>query len=792
MGCISCIQRKSLLYTGLKVEPHPFNDNYDAVISWGDNTAGQSCCGPDNLRFIFTATLNSNSNPESLADGSEIARMTPEGFVGIGNFTLPGAGGGSGIQPLRRLEVYDQRFNGNTPASAPQLRLTYTPNQNVNLGINTDFQVTENGDLFINPRNNGINRFSGINTSTPGNTLEINSTSGVSPQLAGLRFTNLTNNISPIVNPSAQRGVLSVDQNGDVIWVIDQVSSGGTITNTCATTWFLPKTDNSNTGNLICSQVYDNNRTVSIGHYLDQDLFYKFEVTGESVFSLSPNLNLARYKLYNTRYYPLIVKSSGDQNAISGLAIFSSANNPQDQDALNIYSDGNSGNMLHYESIGNNSVFRDRKHDTSFLGFIPSTPPTVIKSDFEQNPVAPSVAPLYAEAQFRQGIVKSSGIHGSNRTDDALVNLSGWWMNGVFGESSFRRTRPNVDNNGAYFLANGASRFNRGLIAVANEASNATWNYGVDIWTSNAAYGREPSVSGTVNINRGVNSRVWFLNASAENMGGFFEANGGGKNYGVYARVFGLYPNDVAGFFNGPVFTSQLQYYSSDSTIKTNIVMLSDTFDILTNLNVYSYQFDSSAAPSLNLPSGTHFGLISQEVETILPQFVRTFTQPAEFDSSGNIIIPSKDIKGISYESFIGPLIHGHQQQSRLLDSLFTRIDSLQQQINSCCNLRLPDNNPDATGSIELKNIKSLQLFTADPNPFSESTIIRWSITDDFTKAVIYFYDDRGQQINQYRITEKGNGELQIFSSKLSSGVYTYTLVVDGKIVESRKMVKVR
>jgi hypothetical protein len=39
-------------------------------------------------------------------------------------------------------------------------------------------------------------------------------------------------------------------------------------------------------------------------------------------------------------------------------------------------------------------------------------------------------------------------------------------------------------------------------------------------------------------------------------------------------------------------------------------------------------------------------------------------------------------------------------------------------------------------------------------------------------------------------ITFTGNNDLTVFASDLSNGIYTYTLVADGKIVETKKMVK--
>ena len=36
----------------------------------------------------------------------------------------------------------------------------------------------------------------------------------------------------------------------------------------------------------------------------------------------------------------------------------------------------------------------------------------------------------------------------------------------------------------------------------------------------------------------------------------------------------------------------------------------------------------------------------------------------------------------------------------------------------------------------------------------------------------------------------KGKGALNVFAQDLTNGIYTYTLVVNGKIIEPKKMVK--
>lgn len=151
-------------------------DHNDAVVLWGDNE-DPADDGADNLRFIFSAPMTQTANDwQTQYSALETGRFEPHGRLGIGNFTANAWGGGSGIQPLRRLEVYDEHLN-TTLAAAPQLRLTFTPHANVALGEHTDFQAMTNGDLFIHPSTDvsgsQSDRLVGVNVSTPASVMHL-------------------------------------------------------------------------------------------------------------------------------------------------------------------------------------------------------------------------------------------------------------------------------------------------------------------------------------------------------------------------------------------------------------------------------------------------------------------------------------------------------------------------------------------------------------------------------------------------------------------------------------------
>jgi trimeric autotransporter adhesin len=76
------------------------------------------------------------------------------------------------------------------------------------------------------------------------------------------------------------------------------------------------------------------------------------------------------------------------------------------------------------------------------------------------------------------------------------------------------------------------------------------------------------------------------------------------------------------------------------------------------------------------------------------------------------------------------------------------------------------------------------------PNPFAEQTTISYSINEDFSKAQILFYDANDRLIQVTDIAGKGFVQLSIFADDLTTGVYSYALVVDGKVIETKKIVK--
>ncbi len=243
----------------------------------------------------------------------------------------------------------------------------------------------------------------------------------------------------------------------------------------------------------------------------------------------------------------------------------------------------------------------------------------------------------------------------------------------------------------------------------------------------------------------------------------------------------------------------------SDAQVKTNI----NSFNALAKVKTLSpvkYNFTNANVPQLSFNSNTDYGFVAQQLETVYPELVDTVTIPASHDSLGNVVNSSKILKTVNYKAMSALLTRAVQEQQSTIDSLrnsLSKQDSInqavQQQlntlsnlINSCCsnNTRTSNNAIQNQLDVELSDKDAIVLNQNVPNPFAEQTTITYNVPQSVSKAQLLFYNSNGQIIQTVDIKTRGKGKVNVFASDLSSGLYHYTLVADGKVVDSKKMVR--
>ncbi|MFO7789842.1 MAG: tail fiber domain-containing protein, partial [Bacteroidales bacterium] len=147
-----------------------------------------------------------------------------------------------------------------------------------------------------------------------------------------------------------------------------------------------------------------------------------------------------------------------------------------------------------------------------------------------------------------------------------------------------------------------------------------------------------------------------------------------GQEYGIFATVDNncQIPEDpqcdpytgsnFAGYFAGNVHVTGNATTGSDEMFKDSVNDILGALNTIRNLQPRSFKFKTDEYDYMNLPGGTNFGLIAQEVDSLLPEIVKEIHHPAQYDSLGNEISPGLDFKGITYNDLIPITISAVQE----------------------------------------------------------------------------------------------------------------------------------
>jgi len=174
-----------------------------------------------------------------------------------------------------------------------------------------------------------------------------------------------------------------------------------------------------------------------------------------------------------------------------------------------------------------------------------------------------------------------------------------------------------------------------------------------------------------------------------------------------------------------------------------------------------------------------HYEIEKKQFTGFLAQDVDKAAKNIGYDFSG--IDKSGKIMGLRYSDFVVPLVKAVQELSKMNDEKDATIDGLQKQIDE---LRAMINGSGKTNVM----LPYASLEQNIPNPFSKTTTISYVLPRQFTHAQIVINDESGKMLKQVNISGNGKGTVNIDAALLSAGAYHYSLIVDGKIINSKQM----
>ena len=89
----------------------------------------------------------------------------------------------------------------------------------------------------------------------------------------------------------------------------------------------------------------------------------------------------------------------------------------------------------------------------------------------------------------------------------------------------------------------------------------------------------------------------------------------------------------------------------------------------------------------------------------------------------------------------------------------------------------------------KISSSQSARLEQNQPNPAAQTTVIKYFVPEQSVKAAIRITNSNGQEIKLLNIPAKNNGQISIQANGLIPGTYLYSLIIDGKTIDTKKMV---
>lgn len=154
------------------------------------------------------------------------------------------------------------------------------------------------------------------------------------------------------------------------------------------------------------------------------------------------------------------------------------------------------------------------------------------------------------------------------------------------------------------------------------------------------------------------------------------------------------------------------------------------------------------------------YGLIAQELQEIYPELV--------YEEDDGYL-------SINYIGLIPLLIQSIKELNGTVEALNSEVEELRTNVSKISLNQATDN--------------VAVLYQNTPNPFNQSTEIKYYLPGTATSAYLCFYDLQGKQLKQITLSGSGEGSQLINGSQFSPGIYLYALIVDGQEVDIKRMI---
>lgn len=286
-------------------------------------------------------------------------------------------------------------------------------------------------------------------------------------------------------------------------------------------------------------------------------------------------------------------------------------------------------------------------------------------------------------------------------------------------------------------------------------------------------------------------------------MGGLEGASSlGTSNAGIYGSAstsdYFQYSGTYAGYFNGDVRTTGTTYSNllSPSPVSSSTTTMSldasgrgnSTIDRLSLINPIAVtgvkETEATLSEEYKKMAESLGEKVPEDIKHVQTQMASvrySIDEESLREAYPELVYEDKDGNvSINYIEMVPLLVQCIKELKQQVDELQGKASSRQTRSASW--------DEDTPDSSQPSSLQGCALYQNTPNPFSESTTIRFTLPEDARNAFIYVFDMNGRMQKQIPV-DASMQSVTISGGEFPAGIYLYSLVVGGKEIDTKRMI---
>lgn len=281
------------------------------------------------------------------------------------------------------------------------------------------------------------------------------------------------------------------------------------------------------------------------------------------------------------------------------------------------------------------------------------------------------------------------------------------------------------------------------------------------------------------------------------------KSRNGGDEYGIMMERSGSSVNWEMSLFRGRFNwfydgnTTPVSFIETDGIYSTSDRRLKKAIDMtyqevmphIRELPIGTYQLKWQPAED----DHRSLGLIAQDVVDVFPEIVRysptrsgAYRYAIDYSKTG--VIALKGLQEI--DKILTSVKKKNEELVAENRKLRDRLNRLEQVVQRLEGVVLPEDQEESGTFGGEEATSAAHLLQNQPNPFDELSTIQYRLPELVARAELRIVNQQGQLVRRIMLDPRsGEGQVQLKASTLAAGTYSYSLFVNGRIIDTKQLV---